>query len=85
MADFVYITDEQINSLVSGLLDGNIAPQSMDEQLYNQLVTVNDKLMSIASLVDSNDIEAFGTGHERQYSGTSETDKPACHSQGSQV
>ena len=33
----------------------------MDEQLYNQLVTVNDKLMSIASLVDSNDIEAFVT------------------------
>ena len=31
--------------------DGSIAPQSMDEQLYNQLVTVNDKLMSIASLV----------------------------------
>ena len=50
-----------MNSLLSGLLDGSIVPQSMDEQLYNQLVTVNDKLMSIASLVDSNDIEAFAT------------------------
>ena len=59
--DAITLTDEQINSLVSGLLDGSIAPQSMDEQLYNQLVTVNDKLMSIASLVDSNDIEAFVT------------------------
>ena len=59
--DAITLTDEQINSLVSGLLDGSIAPQSMDEQLYNQLVTVNDKLMSIASLVDSNDIEAFAT------------------------
>ena len=59
--DAITLTDEQINSLVSGLLDGSIAPQSMDEQLYNQLVTVNDKLISIASLVDSNDIEAFVT------------------------
>lgn len=59
--DAITLTDEQINSLVSGLLDGSIAPQSMDEQLYNQLVTVNDKLMSIASLVDNNDIEAFVT------------------------
>lgn len=59
--DAITLTDEQINSLVNGLLNGSIAPQSMDEQLYNQLVTVNDKLMSIASLVDSNDIEAFVT------------------------
>ena len=59
--DSITLTDEQMNSLLSGLLDGSIAPQSMDEQLYNQLVTVNDKLMSIASLVDSNDIEAFVT------------------------
>lgn len=59
--DAITLTDEQINSLVSGLLDGSIAPQSIDEQLYNQLVTVNDKLMSNASLIDSNDIEAFVT------------------------
>ena len=59
--DAIALTDEQMNNLVNGLLDGSIAPQSMDEQLYNQLATVNDKLMSIASLVDSNDIEAFAT------------------------
>ena len=41
--DAITLTDEQINSLVSGLLDGSIAPQSMDEQLYNQLVTINDE------------------------------------------
>ena len=54
-------TEEPLTESSARVLDGNIAPQSMDEQLYNQLVTVNDKLMSIASLVDGNDIEAFVT------------------------
>lgn len=59
--DTISLTDEQNAELVSELMNGTIVPQSLDEQLYNQLCEVNDALINIASFIDTNDIEAFAT------------------------
>lgn len=57
--DYIELTDEQIDELVEGLLDGSIIKSSLPQESIDELMELNQALDNIKDLIDSKNIEDF--------------------------
>lgn len=55
----ISLTEEQINELISGLLDGSITGGQISEELLDQLTAINNILTALKDLIDTTEVADF--------------------------